>query len=51
MNNPLPVFHFLVEWGGARVGFTEVSGLTDEVVVIEYREGSSPRPAPVVIPG
>lgn len=51
MSNPLPVFHFLVEWGGARVGFTEVSGLTDEVAVIEYREGSSPTAAPVLIPG
>lgn len=51
MNNPLPVFHFLVQWGGTRVGFTEVSGLSDEVAVIEYREGSSPTAAPVLIPG
>lgn len=39
---PLPKFHFLVEWGGTRIGFTEVSGLTAEVDIIEYREGSSP---------
>lgn len=39
---PLPKFHFLVQWGGTRIGFTEVSGLTAEVDVIEYREGSSP---------
>jgi phage tail-like protein len=51
MNNPLPVFHFLVQWGGTRIGFTEVSGLSDEVAVIEYREGSSPTAAPVLIPG
>jgi phage tail-like protein len=38
---PLPVFHFQVEWGGARIGFTEVSGLTTELQPIEYREGSS----------
>jgi phage tail-like protein len=38
---PLPKFHFLVEWGGARIGFTEVTGLTVETEVIEYREGSS----------
>ena len=38
---PLPVFHFQVEWGGARIGFTEVSGLTQELQPIEYREGSS----------
>ncbi|TXK23522.1 phage tail protein, partial [Pontibacter qinzhouensis] len=24
---PLPKFHFLVEWGGSKVGFTEVTGL------------------------
>ncbi len=39
---PLPAFHFQVEWGGTRIGFTEVSGLTMETQVIEYREGSSP---------
>ena len=51
MNNPLPVFHFQVEWGGARVGFSEVTGLTDRVAAIEYREGSSPSPTPVLVPG
>ena len=40
-NYPLPKFHFLVEWGGANLGFTEVSGLSLETDVIEYREGSS----------
>jgi phage tail-like protein len=39
---PLPAFHFQVEWGGTRIGFSEVSGLTIENQVIEYREGSSP---------
>lgn len=39
---PIPVFHFRVEWGGTNVGFSEVSGLTQEAQVIEYREGSSP---------
>ena len=38
---PLPKFHFQVEWGGARIGFTEVSGLNVETQMIEYREGSS----------
>lgn len=38
---PLPNFHFMVEWGGTRIGFTEVSGLDFETEVIEYREGSS----------
>src|SRR5450432_1623983 len=40
-NYPLPKFHFMVEWGGTRLGFTEVSGLSFETEVIEYREGSS----------
>jgi phage tail-like protein len=40
---PLPVFHFQVEWGGTRIGFTEVTGLTHEVQAIEYREGVSPQ--------
>ncbi len=40
---PLPKFHFSVNWGGTRMGFTEVSGLEAATTVIEYREGSSPR--------
>jgi phage tail-like protein len=40
-NYPLPKFHFQVEWGGTRVGFTEISGLDFETEVIEYREGSN----------
>jgi phage tail-like protein len=40
--NPLPKFHFIVDWGGTRVGFTEVSGLSFETEVMEYREGNSP---------
>lgn len=38
---PLPKFHFIVDWGGTRIGFTEISGLAFEAEVIEYREGSS----------
>lgn len=41
-NYPLPKFHFQVEWGGTRIGFTEITGLSFETEVIEYREGSSP---------
>ena len=37
---PIPKFHFRVEWGGVRIGFTEVTGLTVENEVIEYREGN-----------
>jgi phage tail-like protein len=39
---PLPKFHFELEWGGTRFGFTEVSGLDVETEVIEYREGNLP---------
>ncbi len=38
---PLPKFHFRVEWGGASMNFTEVTGLTVEVEKIEYRHGNS----------
>ena len=51
MSNLQPVFQFTVEWGGSRIGFTEVSGLSDEVAVIEYREGSSAANSPTLIPG
>ncbi|HLP10614.1 MAG TPA: phage tail protein [Flavobacteriales bacterium] len=48
---PIPVFHFIVEWGGNRVGFTEVSGLDREVQAIEYREGNSPNYFVTKMPG
>lgn len=48
---PLPVFHFTVEWGGTRVGFTEVTGLTQEIQVIEYRDGAFPEYSSVKMPG
>ena len=48
---PLPKFHFLVQWGGVRIGFTEVTGLDMQTEVIEYREGSSPEYHKVKMPG
>jgi len=47
----LPKFHFQAEWGGARIGFTEISGLDVETEVIEYREGASPEYNKLKIPG
>jgi phage tail-like protein len=39
---PIINFHFQVEWGeNFRMGFSEVSGLSMETNVIEYREGNS----------
>lgn len=48
---PLPKFHFQVEWGGARIGFTEVSGLDVETEVIEYRDGALREFSKMKIPG
>jgi phage tail-like protein len=48
---PLPKFHFEVNWGGTRMGFTEVTGLDVETEVIEYREGNSPVYSKVAMPG
>jgi phage tail-like protein len=48
---PLPKFHFLVQWGGTRIGFTEVTGLDMQAEVIEYREGSSPEYHKIKMPG
>jgi len=51
MNTPLPAFRFQVEWGGKRIGFTEVSGLDARTDPIEYREGSSQSAQMINIPG
>lgn len=48
---PLPKFHFQVEWGGTRIGFTEVSGMEVESEVIEYRDGASPEYSKLKMPG
>lgn len=48
---PLPKFHFQIQWGGERVGFTEATGLDMQVEVIEYREGSSPEYSKIKMPG
>jgi phage tail-like protein len=48
---PLPKFHFLVEWGGSKIGFTEVSGLDITTEVIEYRDGVSPEYSKIKMPG
>jgi phage tail-like protein len=50
-NYPLPKFHFSVEWGGAIIGFTEVSGLGVETDVIEFRDGLSPEYIKTKMPG
>ena len=48
---PLPKFHFRVEWGCTRIGFTEVTGLEVSTDVIEYRDGASPDYSKIKMPG
>jgi phage tail-like protein len=48
---PLPKFHFRVEWGGERLGFTEVTGLDMQVEAIEYRDGESKEYSKIKMPG
>ncbi len=50
-NYPIPKFHFQVEWGGTKIGFTEVTGLEVSTEVIEYRHGASPEYHKVKMPG
>jgi phage tail-like protein len=50
-NYPLPKFHFRVEWGGAKIGFSEVSGLSVETDVVEYRDSVSPEFHKIKMPG
>ncbi|HBB02117.1 MAG: phage tail protein [Bacteroidetes bacterium GWD2_45_23] len=48
---PLVKFHFQVEWGGTKIGFTEVSGLDVESEVVEYRDGASREYSKLKMPG
>lgn len=51
MNYPHQKNHFKVDWGGNNIGFMEVSGLSIELDVVDYREGSSPESSVRKIPG
>ncbi len=48
---PLPKFHFQVDWGGTKIGFTEVTGLEVTTDKIEYRDGFSPEYVKTQMPG
>ena len=48
---PLPKFHFQVDWGGTKIGFTEVAGLEVTTEKIEYRDGASPEFTKIRMPG
>ncbi|MBK8553391.1 MAG: phage tail protein [Ignavibacteria bacterium] len=48
---PLPKFHFQIEWGGNKIGFTEATGLDISTEVIEYRDGASKEYSKIKMPG
>jgi phage tail-like protein len=48
---PQPIFHFLVNWGGTRLGFYEITGLSIAREVIEYRDSSAPTYQTLKMPG
>ncbi|MEK6749771.1 MAG: phage tail protein [Pseudomonadota bacterium] len=48
---PLPKYHFQVDWGGTKIGFTEVNGLEVSTDKIEYRDGASKEYTKVRMPG
>lgn len=48
---PIPKFHFQVDWGGTKIGFTEVTGLEVTTEKIEYRDGASPEYVKLQMPG
>jgi phage tail-like protein len=48
---PLPRFHFQVDWGGAKISFTEVTGLVLEREKIEYRHSDSKDFNKISMPG
>ncbi|KIC95400.1 phage tail protein [Flavihumibacter solisilvae] len=48
---PIPVFYFKVSWNNQDIGFSDVSGLTQEIQAIEYRDGLTGHAAALKIPG
>lgn len=48
---PLPRFHYQVDWGGAKLNFTEVTGMDQQVEVIEYRHSDSKDFSKIKMPG
>lgn len=48
---PLPRLNFQVDWGGAKMSFTEVTGLVMEREKIEYRHSDSKDFSKISMPG
>lgn len=51
MDELIKNYHFQVEWGGAKMGFSKVSGLSFAREIIEYRLGNSKDYDTVKLPG
>ena len=49
--NAINRYHFTADWGGNRIGFTEISGLDIEIEAVITRDGSSPVDSGRKIPG
>ncbi|KAF5057419.1 T4-like virus tail tube protein gp19 [anaerobic digester metagenome] len=50
-NSTLSANHFTVQWGGSRINFSEVSGLSIEYDLINYRGGASGETTVSTMPG
>lgn len=48
---PASPTRFLVEWGGTRTGFSEVTGLSSEIEVVVFRDGNAPAHLVQKMPG
>lgn len=51
MNNLVFDHHFSVEWGGSRIDFTEVHGLSFQREVVLFRDGAQPVEPARKLPG
>ena len=51
MSEFLQSHHFQVQWGGTRIGFQEISGISVRVDVIEVSEGSFIEESAIKLPG
>ena len=51
MNYPLPRNRFSVDWGGTRIGFSEVSGLGIDAQAPAFRDGTTLANSNVTMPG
>jgi phage tail-like protein len=48
---PLPAYHFIVDWGGTRTAFLEISGLNIMIDVTELRQGADTNQSARKAPG